>query len=29
MTVILQSKCYQIGNQVPNLPVSIDVSDEY
>ena len=27
MAVILQSKCYQMSNyQVPNLPVSIDVS---
>ena len=25
MAVILQSKCYQMSNQVPNLPVSIDV----
>ena len=25
MAVILQSKCYQMSNQVHNLPVSIDV----
>ena len=25
MAVILQSKRYQMSNQVPNLPVSIDV----
>ena len=25
MAVILQSKCYQMSNQVPNLPVSIDM----
>ena len=25
MAVILQSKCYQMSNQVPNLPVFIDV----
>ena len=25
MAVILQSKCYQMNNQVPNLSVSIDV----
>ena len=25
MAVILQSKCYQMSNQFPNLPVSIDV----
>ena len=25
MAVIVQSKCYQMSNQVPNLPVSIDV----
>ena len=25
MAVILQSRCYQMSNQVPNLPVFIDV----
>ena len=25
MAVILHSRCYQMSNQVPNFPVSIDV----
>ena len=25
MAVILQSRCHQMSNQVPNIPISIDV----